>query len=240
MGLPSLNPGMELLHTTPAWCAPFILSQGFKVTKQQNLGRRLGNGIYVTSRMETVALFNMGFLVKCQLTRPLKVLWLKEYDPKVINSLKREFGKQILTNSFHKAIPRNKQLKQKELIELVSYFVSKKDKRRDWWNWNNWTYFTRHIKRHGFDAVGQIDHNYEELLIHNPSSLKVISIHRFDATYEWVDNDIAMKKATIGDELTIRQLKALAWKEMREIYEGDDEIDKWGQDIINRLKSLNV
>ena len=111
----------EYYHGTIDYNAIQILYEGFRLKKKVSPYGRHGTfkqALYLTKSIDTAALFAYGDIVfKCRLAGGLSVLKITErYDPKVIDTLKREFGKSILTGDISKAIPRNKHLTRKELI----------------------------------------------------------------------------------------------------------------------------
>jgi len=86
-----------------------------------NYGGNLGNGLYFTCNWRAALWFGEA-LLRVEL-RPGTRLLLTSVEPdyKVINYLKKEFSKEILTKSPFKVIPKNKRLKLNELVNLFRY-----------------------------------------------------------------------------------------------------------------------
>jgi len=81
----------------------------------------LGQGIYISRSWETALWFNRA-LLRVQLDEGTRILDVSDTpNMRVIDSLRREFGKEVLSDeaNLHKAIPSNKHLKCSELIELT-------------------------------------------------------------------------------------------------------------------------
>ncbi|MFP4128672.1 MAG: hypothetical protein ACLFSF_06500 [Desulfonatronovibrio sp.] len=91
--------------------------------KRFGSGGALGIGTYLSHDWKE-ALFFGEALFRVQLQEGTKIVDIsKDPDMKIINSLRRKFGHVLFKPAadFHKIIPRNKHLKQKELIELTRY-----------------------------------------------------------------------------------------------------------------------
>ena len=104
----------EYYHGTSCYKAIQILYEGFRFKKHCSMSNGQGtfkHGVYLTKSLSMASLFGPEYVFKCCLANGTSVLWLNEiYDQKVINYLKREFSKSILTGPISKAIPRNKNL----------------------------------------------------------------------------------------------------------------------------------
>ncbi len=98
-----------LFHGTSALAAVCISVDGFRLLN--NILRRfgngsLGNGIYVTASLEQAAWYSRGYIFEVRLAPGTRILWLDgHYDPRVIDSLRREFGKELLTGSARQGHP---------------------------------------------------------------------------------------------------------------------------------------
>ncbi len=120
-------------HATSFRAAERIAQQGFRVWLSTGDGERyasggnLGTGIYVTSNWR-IALWFGSTLLRVGLLPGTRVLDASEYPNfRVIEYLKREFGRDLLRKPPWKALPGNKQLALPELIELFRYHY-----------WNAW------------------------------------------------------------------------------------------------------
>ena len=122
---------MNFYHATDPDKIEPIISNGFQlpVWHDEEGGKLLakegclGVGVYISKSWQTALWFGRA-LLRVQLVPGTRILDVAdEPDMKVINSLKREFGKEIILPHmvFHKVIPNNKQLKLNELIELTRY-----------------------------------------------------------------------------------------------------------------------
>ena len=122
---------MNFYHSTYPGNIEPIITNGFRlpVRHDKEDGKYiakegcLGVGVYVSKSWQTALWFGRA-LLRVQLTTGTKILDVTDKpDMKVINSLKREFSKELLSSdmAFHKVIPNNKQFKLNELIELTKY-----------------------------------------------------------------------------------------------------------------------
>ncbi|MDX1945775.1 MAG: hypothetical protein SFU86_10295 [Pirellulaceae bacterium] len=118
-------------HGTTALAASCIAVDGFRLLDEglRHWGEGgLGSGIYLTRAPTTAGFFSgdPGFALRVRLAAGTRMLRLTgEFDQRVIDSLRREFGAEILAADFDKAIPRNKRLRPGELIHLFNYLWSK-------------------------------------------------------------------------------------------------------------------
>jgi len=90
-------------------------------------GGQYGRGTYVTCNWLS-ALFFGPVLFRVELQPGTRILCLDlPPDGKVLDSLKRNFGREILTNSPWKVMPRNKRLTLDEAIQLVRHHSSMRE-----------------------------------------------------------------------------------------------------------------
>ena len=130
--------------------------------------------------MSSAKYFGPDYIFKCRLKRDVSILWItNEYDQKVINYLKREFSKNILTGDISKAIPRNKHLTKNELIHLVNYRCNKDSNPRTHNQYEKWWQTICSIRQqlqiHKYDGVGELD-DLIGLAIFNPSLVEPIKL----------------------------------------------------------------
>jgi hypothetical protein len=121
---------MDFYHATYPSNIESIYSKGFRLPfVYDDDGSRLkvegcvGHGIYISRSWKTALWFNRA-LLRVQLRDGASILDVSDTpNMKVIDSLRREFGKELLSDkaTFHKSIPSNKYLKCSELIELTKY-----------------------------------------------------------------------------------------------------------------------
>ena len=84
-------------------------------------GGYYGHGTYITCNWRA-ALYFGPVLFRVELQANTRLLDLgTPPEPRVIDSLVREFGREILTKSPHKVMPRNKRLTLDEAIQLARY-----------------------------------------------------------------------------------------------------------------------
>jgi hypothetical protein len=114
-------------HATSLETTEQIVQEGFRERffsddgELNGSGGNLGDGIYITVNWR-IALWFGRVLLRVQLRPGTRVLdACQPPDAKIINYLRREFGRQILTESPWRAMPRNKQLTLPELISLFRY-----------------------------------------------------------------------------------------------------------------------
>ncbi len=95
----------------------------------QRFSSCLGHGVYISRNWRT-SLFFGSVLLRVQIKEGTRILEISDLpDPAVLDSLKREFGNGLFSSKmeFRKIIPRNKQLKLSELVELTRFHY--------YWTW---------------------------------------------------------------------------------------------------------
>jgi hypothetical protein len=167
----------EYYHGTSCCKALQIFFEGFRLKKDcSNWGSRgtYKQAIYLTKSLYTATLFG-GVIFKCRMVDGASVLRIdKHYDPKVIDSLRREFGKDILTKDLSKVIPSNKHLTRKELINLLNYRYVQWDTLSDWES--SISSIRQHLRFHKYDAIGDTV-SLVGLAVFNPSFVKPIQVY---------------------------------------------------------------
>ena len=172
----------EYYHGTTNSKAIQILYEGFRLKKYYSDYGKYGTfkqGIYLTKSLDVAGLFGHGYIFKCRLKKSISILWLNEkYDKKIINYLRREFSKNILTGPISKAIPHKKQLTKNELIQLLNYryckasWRTKKDSMK-WWN--SKSSFRQQLQLHKYDGIGELE-DLVGLVIFNPSFVEPMEL----------------------------------------------------------------
>ncbi|MGJ8641817.1 MAG: hypothetical protein ACSHX9_00285 [Luteolibacter sp.] len=137
--------GNEYFHGTSKRNARKILREGFrdwswtaetpllKYKAKQGIARWMhgglyGSGTYVTSNWRSALHFG-PVLFRVELQPGTRILSLDlPPDGKALDSLKRKFGREILTTSPWKVLPRNKRLTLEQAIQLVRHHSSIRDK----------------------------------------------------------------------------------------------------------------
>ena len=181
----------EYYHGTYNLCALSILFNGFRLnTKFSRWGRNgtFGSGVYLTKSLETACSFG-SHIFKCTLANNTRLLKLDgEYDPKIVNYLKKEFGNALLEGDFAKVIPQNKHLTKKELICLMNYRFKNID---TFWKGNRpnkWDSLTpslrQQLAKHKFDAIGENTDLYGVAVL-NPSLVKTKHLYLRDHDRKW-------------------------------------------------------
>lgn len=169
-------------HGTHEKAAKSLLARGFDLNKEM-WGRGWGNGVYLSGTIEFARIWG-PVIVTCELKKGTKILWHSNFDNKIISYLAKEFKADIKNPDFWKCIPKNKQLKKRELIEIWNYLVQthygdkakftkgvlKKFQR-------NYPYIYENLKRHQFDGVGFKDSDWPEVLVFNPSLVNPLELH---------------------------------------------------------------
>jgi hypothetical protein len=222
------NPDKIYYHGTETRNAYAIMTQGFKLGEISK-GRRLGRGLYISTRPESAVFWSHFITIKCKMKRGIRILWIKEgYDPKIIRQLRREFGKEILELGPHfaQAIPHNKQLTKSELISLCNYFFEKrykdrwryrflypKGKRSRYWDtWEQLSPLHEQARLHDYDALGDRtfqEWDSDEILIFNPSCMTPISAH-------WMVSDKEGDYVRLSPPLLLAELKTISAKAQEE------------------------
>jgi hypothetical protein len=126
-----------LCHGTTAEAAAAILREGFRVwRREEGIGRiasggNLGVGIYLTLDPEVARWFGPAVL-RVTLSPGTRLLnAARPPDRALLDSLVREFGREILTRPPRKVLPANKKLSRDEVIQLFRHhYVATWE--RDW------------------------------------------------------------------------------------------------------------
>jgi hypothetical protein len=208
-----------------------IMSRGFELG-HEGLGHYLGRGVYIAPELASAALWAVSdFIIICSLKPGTRILWIDgTHDERVIDRLRREFGKQLLELGphFQRAIPHNKQLTQSELIELCNYVLMRRRYKHDqYWRrarkgktatyFDSWMRLGRlhqYVRRYGYDALGDRSHSAwdsDEILVYNPASVVALSAHWLLRSGEDLDERLGLSKAIPLSEL--EEISAAAQEE---------------------------
>jgi hypothetical protein len=169
----------------------------------------LNQGVYISENWR-IALWFGASLYQVKLKKGTRILDLSAAaDMQVIGYLKREFGKELLkAENPWKVIPRNKRLKNIELINLMRYFFNKSRKKPLDWDRktkNLWEKMDKAVHkcyrgfliRHGYHGYGHPTNDIgyvifdsgriesAELIISVPQQL--YQVH-FQTDFKWFDN----------------------------------------------------
>jgi len=231
----------EYYHGTMDYKAIQILYEGFRLKKQYSDYGRYGTfkeGLYLSKSLEPAALFGYTDIIfTCVLKMGISILKIDEsYDKKVIDSLKREFGKDILTGDLSKVIPRNKHLTRKELINLLNYRFAKTvwHKTKDIQKWRSaLSSVKQQLSLHKFDAIGMPD-TEAGVAVFNPTFVKPIAIYH-------VKRDHTGKAYLLGFNKS--QFVSVLRKDIEEFRDPDDTADmkEWDhvESLLDRYLSEN-
>jgi len=228
--------GLIIYHGTQEEYAYSLIIEGFRL---HNViwGRGAGNGVYA-SRSKSFAADWGELVVFCELSDSARILKYDMYDSKVIASLKREFGADILTSQFWKVLPHNKQFKKQEVIELWRYIMkneylsySKKNKNYYTLLTRNLSYLYKQLHYHQFDGFDITLNDWPEMMIFNPDLIRPLSVHRVEmrkqyrySLHDYTDSENTtplFSKALSMNELKVLQEEAL--KELEEYSQNYDE-----------------
>ena len=122
--------GRQYYHGTSPSSAICISEEGFRILdkKLRIWHGVLGTGIYITRNVEESLSFgglqslNHVYVLQLEFTPGTKIARLDEPpDQRMLNSLRREFGHNVLGPRFAQAIPKNKHLKPRELFALIGH-----------------------------------------------------------------------------------------------------------------------
>lgn len=182
-------------HGTWNHAAYAIMTRGFELG-HDGFGNMRGRGVYIAQNLSSAAHWTYDdMVIRCRLAPGTRILWMDgHYDQHVIDSLRREFGRELLELGphFSKAIPHNKQLTRQELIHLTSYILMHPRRMRGWRGnkgknaryFGTWIRLSRlheQLKRQGYDALGDRSFAYwdsDEVVVFNPSRVIALSAHR--------------------------------------------------------------
>jgi hypothetical protein len=200
-------------HGTQAVAASSIMQQGFKIAEPA-MGRNLGAGLYLSTNPGFAATWG-PVLIRCALKRGTRMLWHTPADVRTISYLKREFGAGITKPSFHKLIPKNKQLTKSEVAQLWNclvdrHYLNSRPSRRDFLPRlaHMYPFIYKHLKRHGYDGFGIRDEDWPEIFLFNPSNAKPLSVHCHASTgwrTGWVQENVRL-----SEPLTLEQVDQMA------------------------------
>ncbi len=176
----------EFYHGTTDYKAIQILYEGFRLKKKYCYWGKSGmfkEGIYLTKSIDVAEMFAYGDIIfKCRLSDKVSILRIDEkYDKKVIDYLRREFGREILTSDVSKAMPSNKHLTKKELINLLNYRFNKdfwRQKRKGEWCSEISPSVRHQLKLHKYDAIGNAE-NMAGIAVFNPAFVKPLKMFQF-------------------------------------------------------------
>jgi len=171
-------------HGTDEKYAWSIMSHGFRLGNER-WGHGWGNGVYLSGTDDFAS--NWGrIIICCRLQTGTRLLWHDDYDRKVIDSLRREFGKTIVSPEFWKILPHNKQFTRSEVIQLWHYLVTRYYESPRRFNTGrferlqkNYSRIYEQLRRHGYDVVGFRDSDWPEILVFNPARVQPMSAHRW-------------------------------------------------------------
>lgn len=216
-------------HGTWSGYGASIMRRGFELGHPGS-GHLLGRGVYIARQLASAALWEAGLIIIVRLQPGTRILWIEdEYDQRVINSLRREFGQELLDLGphFERAIPHNKQLRQRELIELCNYVLA--EARRGRWRsalrgkkgrrvryretWQRLSRLHGHVKRYGYDAIGDrsnIAWDSDEILVFNPARVIPVSAHEVYREGDDFDESVSLSPALEPNGLTEISARAIA------------------------------
>ena len=171
-------------HGTDEQYAWSIMTRGFSL-QNERWGRGWGNGVYLSGTDSFASTWGQ-IIIRCQLQAGTRLLWHEEHDRKVIDSLRREFGKDIVSPEFWKVLPLNKRFTRNEVIHLWHYLVTRhyESPRRFRAGrferlQKNYARIYGQLRRHGYDGVGFRGSDWPEVLVFNPARVQPVCAHRW-------------------------------------------------------------
>ena len=166
-------------HGTRALAAVCISIDGFRLlpaTLRQWVDGALGSGIYVTTALDTALYFAHHYVFQVRMSPGTRILRMDgQYDQSVIHYLGREFGKELFSPSFDRAIPSNKHLTRTELIHLANYFWARGQGLAAWTGPEEQAPMRRCLRKHKYDGVGCVESDLG-VVVFNPSRLLVENV----------------------------------------------------------------
>lgn len=174
--VPTAEPAVNFYyHGTKALGAVCISIDGFRLlpTTLRRWGYgAIGNGIYVTGLLDIASFFAEAYIFRVRMRPGSRILRLDgQYDQSVIDYLRREFGKEVLSHHFDRAIPKNKHLTRTELIQLANYLWEKEKGFTAWGSAEEQGPMRRYLMKHQYDGVGCLD-SHMGVVVFNPSTLQ--------------------------------------------------------------------
>ena len=180
----------EYFHGTDPLAALQIVYEGFVIKKRFSRWGRFGTfgqALYLTQSLETAGTFGQ-YIFRCKLIDATRILRLDGVlARKTIESMRREFGQELLSGDISKVVPRNKHLKKTELIALLNYRICKMG---DTWSdvdvqkWDQTIGSVRsHLMRHKYDGIGDPS-GILGIAVLNPSRIVPLDLHQMSRSRE--------------------------------------------------------
>jgi hypothetical protein len=122
--------GREYYHGTSPSSAVCISEEGFRILDRKVRFWRgaLGTGIYITRNPKESLVFggvqssNHTYVLQLEFTRGTKIARLDDQaNQRLLDSLRREFGREVMGSRFAQAIPKNKRIKPRQLFALIGH-----------------------------------------------------------------------------------------------------------------------
>ena len=226
-------------HGTSALPAACIVVDGFRLLSEslRNFGPGyIGGGIYVTASLETAARFSseVGYVLRVRLTPGTRILRLNgQFDQKVIDSLRREFGAGVLCSEFDRALPQNKKLRRVELINLFNYL----------WEGELFGMFSddhrqvrRHLAKSQYHGMGDTESSIG-VVIFNPSRLILDSVLRWSPSQQGLT---AADPVELLDQAACVFCNQIQWTLNRQLFLSQTEClpADWVREEIEKLNAL--
>jgi len=203
-------------HGTQCEYVYSLMKEGFRLDNIM-YGRGAGNGVYA-SRYKSFAAYWGELIVVCVLKDSISLVKYDTYDPKVIDSLTREFGAAIKKPDFWKILPHNKQFKKHEIVELWRYYMKhyfrpQNNEKTYPILMKNLSYIYKQLRYHQFDGIEILDKDWPEMVIFNPAKIRPISAHKI------LHNNRSESDEDFTDSLhpSLRLSDALNLDELKEI-----------------------
>ncbi len=124
-------------YGTSDLAARWIMENGFDINLVSG-ARFIGRGVYLSEELWAVAILaDHAFLrhrsqgatqpaiMNCRLTRGTRFLKVEKPEQQILNSMRREFGRNIFRYDFYKFLPENKSLTRDELATVLGYIFHK-------------------------------------------------------------------------------------------------------------------
>ena len=226
---------MDFYHATDPDKVESIVSNGFQLpfVYDDHDGRIplegcLGQGVYVTRNWQTALWFGRA-LLRVQLVRGTRILDVGGLPHmKVIDSLKREFGKDVLSPhmTLHKVIPKKKKLTLNELVALTKYHFYRT------WGESFWQTLGKSKRAHGasLQQCWSMLRRYKyDGFGHSTSDIGIMLLAREKVAFTEL-------VAVASDKLTLGKLRFDSIDELRSHFKKNGE--KKYKDLAERLKGM--
>lgn len=243
-------------HGTSASSAICVSIEGFRILDQaiRFWKGHLGTGIYITRNLNEAQFFGSdqphyrAYVLELKIIPGTKIARMCDVsDRRLLRSLRREFGHEILTKNFANAIPTNKHLKPRELFAIISHLqhsgkLQEASSQRAIRKW---------LLRLHYHGYGHTENDLG-VLIFDPYRLKMLNVWQVPEAWEHqklgcdntkgrsslhaVNVDMMLRDA----ELELDEIEKQVKGEIESGHYSDVTVNKWLKELEHRRKLIGL